>query len=74
MHYADIIAALHKAGHPPSKVAVHLEVSPSAVSRVIRGLSTSYNVASYIAAVTHIPLNRLWSDGRYRKPSRRKVA
>lgn len=67
MHYADIIAALHKAGHPPSKVADDLEVSRPAVSQVIHSKDRSYNIATHIAAVTHIPLNRLWPDGRYNK-------
>lgn len=65
MHYADINAALIKSGHPPSVVADALKVSPTAVSRVIHGGSKSYNIASYIAVVTNIPLKRLWPDGRY---------
>lgn len=71
MHYADIIAALHKVGHPPSQVAQSLEVSPGTVSKVIHGNEKSYNVASYISSVTNIPLNRLWPDGRYAEPPKR---
>lgn len=71
MHYADIIAALHKAKHPPSKVADELGVNRSAVSMVIHGKSSSYNIASFISAVTKIPLNTLWPDGRYSAPPKR---
>ena len=77
MKYYDIIHALHRAGLSPSKVADALAVPRSVVSEVVRGTSTSYNVASYIASVTSIPLNRLFPDGRYNKPpkanSRRAV-
>lgn len=68
MHPADIIATLHKAGHPPCKVAQALAVSRAAVSQVIHGETTSYNIASYIAAVSNTPLKRLWTDGRYDRP------
>lgn len=75
MHYADILAAMTKADNPPSKVARDLEVSPSAVSQVIHGKANSYDIASYIAAVTNIPLNKLWPDKRYdRAPKERRVA
>ena len=74
MHYADIIAALHKAGRPPAKVAESLEVQPSTVSMVIHGDRTSYNIASYISVVTGIPLNKLWPDGRYTKPPKQRRA
>lgn len=73
MHYADIIAALHKSNHPPAKVASDLNVRRSTVSMVIHGNTTSYNIASYISAVTRIPLNRLWPDGRYRQPPRQQA-
>lgn len=68
MHWADINAALYKAGTSPSQIANALDTQPSFVSRVIRGESTSYNVASLIAARTGIPLSRLWPDGRYNRP------
>ena len=71
MHYADIIASLIKAGHPPSKVASDLKKDRSTVSLVIHGKGKSYNIASYISAVTNIPLNKLWPDGRYDKPTAR---
>jgi len=71
MHYADIISALHKAGHTPTQCAKKLRVTPGAVSRVIHGDISSYNIASYISSVTNIPLNRLWPDGRYSVPPKR---
>lgn len=74
MKYYDIIHALHRAGLSPSKVADALAVPRSVVSEVVRGTSTSYNVASYIASVTSIPLNRLFPDGRYNKPPKGKCA
>jgi len=75
MHYADIIASLVKAGHPPSKVAADLGVSRPTVTKIIRSQESSYNVASYISSVTNIPLSKLWPCGRYSKPrARRKAA
>jgi lambda repressor-like predicted transcriptional regulator len=71
MHWADIHAAMIKAGHPPSNVARKLGITPQTVSLVIRGTTTSHNVASYISCVTYIPLNKLWPDGRYDKPHAR---
>ncbi len=68
MHYADIIAALTKAGYSQTGVAEKLGVSQPTVSGVIRGDDTSYDVATFIAAVTDIPMNRMWPDGRYSKP------
>lgn len=75
MHYADIIAALIKAGHPPVKVAGDLKVSRSTVSQIIRGTGTSRRIAKHISKKTRIPLNQLWPDGRYgRRKSRRAAA
>jgi len=74
MHHADIIASMQKAGHPPSKVADDRNVTRSAVSQVIRGSASSYDIATHISAVTCIPLNRLWPDGRYQQPQRERKA
>ncbi len=60
MHHADIYAAMVKADWPPSKVADHLKVQRSAVTQVVRSQAKSYNIATFIAAKTGIPLNRLW--------------
>ncbi len=68
MHYADIIAALTKAGYSQTGVAEELGVSQPTVFGVIRGDDTSYDVATFIAAVTNIPLNVMFPDGRYSKP------
>lgn len=77
MHYADIYAAMVKAGHPPSKVADDLGVRRSAISQIIRRQATSHKIAYRIAEVTGLPLNKLFPDGRYakaRKAARRKVS
>lgn len=71
MHYADIIANLVKAGHPPSRVARDLGKAPGTVSQIIHGTSKSYDIASHISAVTSIPLKKLWPDGRYATPPKR---
>ncbi|HEY9200754.1 MAG TPA: hypothetical protein VIQ81_04070 [Gammaproteobacteria bacterium] len=71
MHWADINAALYKAGSSPGQAAKALGVQHNAVSQTIRGQIASYNIASHIAAVTNIPLNRLFPDGRYSQPPRR---
>ncbi len=73
MHWADINAALYKAGSSPSQVAKKLGVKPPSVAQVIRGKESSYNIASYLSAVTNIPLIRLFPDGRYNQPPRRKA-
>jgi lambda repressor-like predicted transcriptional regulator len=67
MHYADIISALIKAGHPPSKLADSLEVGAPSISRVIRGDMTSKRIAKRISRITRIPTNKLWPDGRYER-------
>lgn len=74
MHYADIIAALIKAGHPPRQLADEMDVTPTTISQVIHSKQSSYNVASKISAVTGIPLNKLWPCGRYSKPHARRKA
>lgn len=75
MHWADINAALYKAGYSPTKVARELNLKQAnSVSQTIRGEITSYNIASFLSAVTKIPLNRMFPDGRYKqspKQSRR---
>ena len=67
MHYADIYAAMVKAGWPPSRVAAHLRVERSAVSQVIRNTCRSYNIASFISSVTGLPLKRMFPGGAYDK-------
>jgi len=60
MHYADIYALLVKKGITLSQVAEAEDVDPSLVSKVIRNSRRSYAVASFIAAKTGVPLERLW--------------
>lgn len=73
MEYYDIIANLHRCGYPPCRVANNLNISRSVVSEVIHGTTTSYNVASYIASVTNLPLSKLW-PGKYQAPPRQSAA
>lgn len=68
MHWADINAALYKAGSSPGEIANEEETQPSFIARVIRGQASSYRIATAIAAKTGIPMNRLWPDGRYDRP------
>lgn len=71
-HWADRNAALYKSGWSPTTVARKLGVEPTAVSQVIREKATSYNIASFVSAVTDIPLKRLFPDGRYSPPHPRR--
>lgn len=72
MHWADINAAVYKAGYSPSKIARELGLKQTnPVSNTIRGNITSYNIATFLSAVTNIPLNRMFPDGRYSQPPRR---
>lgn len=76
MHYIDIYALLVKKDTTLAEVAKSEGVSPSFVSKVIRGNRHSYSVAAYIAAVTDVPLQRLWPE-QYRyapRELRRKAA
>lgn len=69
MHWADINAAVYKAGYSPSKIARELGLSQTnPVSNTIRGKITSYNIATFLSAITNIPLNRMFPDGRYSQP------
>ena len=74
MHYADNIAALIKAGHPPRQLADEMGVTPTSISQVIHSKQSSYNVASRISNITNIPLNKLWPCGRYKKSRIRHTA
>lgn len=67
MHWADIIASIHKADSSLTAIADAEGVSHAAVSQVIRGKQTSHPIAYAIAAVTGIPTERLW-PGRYLTP------
>jgi lambda repressor-like predicted transcriptional regulator len=73
MHWADINAAIYKAGTSPSRIATQEETTNSFVARVIRGQQSSYRIATAISAVTNIPMNRLW-PGRYNQAPRQALA
>ena len=68
MHWADINAAIIKAGSSCTKIAEEIGVGQSTVSLVIHNQCTSYNIATSIAAKTGIPLNKLWPCGKYAQP------
>jgi lambda repressor-like predicted transcriptional regulator len=65
MHPADIQAALKKKGASQQSVADQAGVTHSCVSHVIRGRGKSRRVADLVAAVTGIPVEKLW-PGEYR--------
>ena len=73
-HWADRNAALYKAGSSPSQVAAELGVRHNSVSQTIREQISSYKIASYLSAVTGIPLVQLFPDGRYAKGRGRAAA
>lgn len=66
----DIAYALNLKGYSQRQVAAECDVSFQLVHEVIYSKSTSFNVASKIAALLGQPLNRLWPDGRYDRPGR----
>lgn len=65
-----VIAKIYLAGHRPSEIARELEVSRSAVSKVISGKGKSARIAKKIAKVTGHSVSELW-PGRYLTASRR---
>ena len=66
MHYADIIAALTKAGFTLTRVAREEGVSTTAVSAVVRDRERSIYIATRIAAIVGRPLDELW-PGAYNR-------
>lgn len=73
MHWADIIAKVHKAGSSLSAIAEQESVSVPTVSAVVRGSKTSHRVAYAIAAVTGISTETMW-PGKYLTPPAYKKA
>lgn len=69
MHPADIKASLEKKGRPCAWIARELGVTPTSVSRVIKGDLVSRRIASRIATELGVSLNRLW-PGKYTSRSR----
>ncbi len=67
MHWADIIAAVQRAGTTLSAIAKQEEVSVNTVSAVVRGNKTSHPVAYAIAAVTGLTTEQMW-PGKYLTP------
>ncbi|MBN8452250.1 helix-turn-helix domain-containing protein [Accumulibacter sp.] len=71
MEPADIQCALKKARTSQSEIARKLGVSPTTVTYVVTGKSTSRRIATAIADATGLSLDALW-PGRY--PSTQKEA
>lgn len=68
----DRIYALSLSGKTQQDVATACGVSGAAVRMTLCDKLYSYNVASGLSAMTGLPLNKLWPDGRYSKPPRRR--
>ena len=65
--------ALAQVGSSQAQIADALGVYRTAVSLVINDHEASYNIASKIAEITGLPLNRLWPCGKYAvAPAQRK--
>ncbi|EXI72677.1 MAG TPA: helix-turn-helix domain-containing protein [Candidatus Accumulibacter phosphatis] len=67
MEPADIQCALKKARTSQAEIARKLGVSPTTVTYVVTGKSTSRRIATAIAAATGLTLDVLW-PGRYSTP------
>jgi len=70
----DRVYALQLYGYSQAEFARLLGVRQQSVSDALFDRVRSYNVASKLAEVTHIPLRRLWPCGRYNSPLRRSAA
>lgn len=66
----DIHYALRKSGTSQSEIARHLDVSPSAVRRVLTGESASRRIANHIGQAIGKHPSEIW-PGRYDEPVRR---
>jgi lambda repressor-like predicted transcriptional regulator len=70
MHHADIHASLVKKGVQQQDIAAKTNVTPTTVSLVIRGKTTSFKVAKAISEVVGKPVNLLW-PGKYSRQLRK---
>lgn len=73
MHYADIQAAITKAGHTHHTVLAKIRTpvkSATMVSHVIHGRKRSRPIESVITEVTGIPPQTLWPQWYPAKPAR----
>jgi transcriptional regulator with XRE-family HTH domain len=70
---ADRCWALAQAGMTQRQLAERLNLSRPTVSQALNDERTSYNVATGLAEVTGLSLNRLWPCGKYAvAPAERK--
>jgi len=65
---ADRAWALSMVGSSQAQIAEALGISGPPVNQVIHDRIASYNIASKIAEVTGLSLNRLWPCGKYAVP------
>ena len=65
MNPHDITASIKKSGYTLTNVAEETKVSVPTVCRVIQGGAASYNIASFIAFITGLPIDQLWPNGNY---------
>lgn len=75
MHPADIIASLKKRGYSQSRLAAELGCCLQAVNNTILLGRASHRIATRIASITGLSLEKLW-PARYaaRRTSRRRAA
>lgn len=69
MHHEDIKAAIRKQGFTLADVARHLDVSPSAVTAVIKNSSQSEDIRAAISRITGLPPTTLWPATKPRSSS-----
>ncbi|WP_367401365.1 helix-turn-helix domain-containing protein [Solimonas sp. SE-A11] len=72
MSKKSVTARIYLAGSSPSEIAEALDITRSAVSRVIHGRGTSERVATHIADLLDSAPSRLW-PGKYQSQSRRSA-
>ncbi|MCC7413331.1 MAG: helix-turn-helix transcriptional regulator [Gammaproteobacteria bacterium] len=70
----DRAYALQVCGYSQTELATLLGIRPQSINDALFDRVTSYNIASKLAEITHIPLQRLWPCGRYNSPPRRQRA
>lgn len=71
---ADRTWALSVVGSSQAEFADQLGVTRQSVSDVLRNKCTSYNIATALAAITGLTLQRLWPCGKYAEsPAQRRA-
>lgn len=70
MHFADIQAAIKRAGSSQVEIARQAGASETVVYQVIRGKAKSWKVAQVVSRTTGLSVDRLW-PGAYGYAKRR---